>query len=213
MDEDLDVFAAFRYTPAKRARSCQIDDDATLMADRLSIYIDALDDMHFVAIDGKNIDNAIHSISFIIATHAGLVEHEYNQRLNHSNCQNELSFIFALMQTAQKHGCELVAHDASRLNELLISTASKCRTDAKPNLVTTDTPSTDTFLVSNDINGPFCTMRNSRLRCGFASQNKVKASSSHCVYQFLYGQPPPENINEAMITAHIFVEGRARGWW
>ena len=192
---DVDVFASFRYSPAKRAR--HRPPVSLTAAERLARYEGALDDMHFVAVvtdSSKASPRAIKRVSVVIATHAGVVDRRYDQPWSDATAKEEGPFVAALVQAAVDRGCELVAHDASSMVDLWNRTAAAI--DAKP-------WTTDAF---------FCTMRGARLRCGFASQgSKIDLSSSHAVYESLYGHRP--DADEASTVVAIFVEGRARGWW
>lgn len=55
----------------------------------------------------------------------------------------------------------------------------------------------------------FCVMQESRLRCGFQAKSKPPVGD---LYQKVFGVSPAE-LTHSQMTAQLFVEGRARGWW
>ena len=112
----------------------------------------------------------------------------------------ELSFAIALLTKASEMGISIIGHNVSYDVDALARTAAKEGLEPPPNIST------------------LCTMRGSRLFCGFTSKNgRSKSPTNEELFIHLFGKAPDarlhDALNDARVTLASFVEGRVRGWW
>lgn len=112
-----------------------------------------------------------------------------------------LTVFMDILGTALGNGCRLVAHNARFDVNAINRTSESCGVGARLRL--------------QDV---FCTMMNSRLRCGILSSKGVlKMPKNEELYTHLFGKAPVAQLHDAeedaRVTLASFVEGSRRGWW
>ena len=115
----------------------------------------------------------------------------------------EIRSVHRIFDTMKKRGKPIVAHNASFDIRILKQTAEKHKFDGW----------------SIEVADVFCTMRNSKERCGLVSTKtgRLKAPSNAELYQTLFGQAPQGQLHDAItdikVTGKCFYLGSLRGWW
>lgn len=139
----------------------------------------------------------------LIDPRAQEVHHISMDVLNESGVdpKKEVASFIHLCNTALENQCMIIAHnakfDVDRIN--FTGKRNGCAGQLK----------------AEDM---FCTMKNSRLRCGLVKMDgKSKMPTNSELYKALFGDLPDARLHDALedcqITLKSFVQGRMNGWW